>query len=225
MASWGPGVLEQHALVDHGQLEVRIGVVDRDAAGLGNSHHQQRAQGEQARRTERRPATGQPVGGQPPGSVVPAGMREREDRRQQRWFDQRRDGHLAAGAHGAECGPGVQRGQRLGEPGEREQRGDRNHVAGAQRPMQAHERDERRSRERGAEYDPRRSAEYPRARFRPQALLAQQLSQVGVGLQQRRAAASLPARFTALDPPLERRREYNDEQRLHDGGAQIRGSR
>ena len=50
IASRGPGGLEQHALVDHRQLEVGVRVVDRLVAGLGDGDDRERAGGEQERR-------------------------------------------------------------------------------------------------------------------------------------------------------------------------------
>ena len=49
----GAGVLEHHGLVDHGQLEVRGGVVDRDAARLGEEDDEERRRGEQLARVDR----------------------------------------------------------------------------------------------------------------------------------------------------------------------------
>ena len=40
----GAGVLQDHGLVDHGQLQVRGGIVHRDAAGLGDQHDEQRGE-------------------------------------------------------------------------------------------------------------------------------------------------------------------------------------
>ncbi len=38
------GIFEHHRLVHHGELEMRRGVVDRDARVLGDRHHDQRDQ-------------------------------------------------------------------------------------------------------------------------------------------------------------------------------------
>ena len=52
VASERPGRLQQHALVDHREFEVRVGVVDRVVAGLGDDDDRQRRRREQVGRPE-----------------------------------------------------------------------------------------------------------------------------------------------------------------------------
>ena len=94
----------------HRQLQVRGRVVDREPPGLG----------------DRRPAPSATAASRLAGEITRARVvqgrgddrgevrrpdrhRQREDRDQQGGLDQRQDGHLPAGAHAAERGPGVER--------------------------------------------------------------------------------------------------------------------
>ena len=63
--------LQHHALVDHGQLEVRVRVVHRLVAGLGDSDDGERRSAEQQRRGERGQAQGGAVAGDDPQVRAP----------------------------------------------------------------------------------------------------------------------------------------------------------
>ena len=96
------GVLEQRALVDHRQLEVRVGVVDGLAAGLGDHDERERDRAERERRA--RPDLGPGGAGDHPAQVGRrrrrAPQREREDERR---LDEDRERQVAARAHQREA--------------------------------------------------------------------------------------------------------------------------
>ena len=149
--------LEQHALVDHRQLEVRVRVVDRLVAGLGDGDDRERGGGEQERRGEAAPARGGAVGRD---RAQVGRSRGRDARRRARAasarLDERRDGDLAAGAHAPERAAGVERGERQHEPREREQAEDDEQVAqsGERRPC-GDDRDQQHGDDHGREHDHR----------------------------------------------------------------------
>ena len=49
------GIFQQHRLVNHGQLQVRGGIVHRDAPGLRQQHNEQRGKRQHMRRVQEFP--------------------------------------------------------------------------------------------------------------------------------------------------------------------------
>ena len=105
----GPRVLEQHALVEHGELEVGIRVVHRNAPGLGQGQHEHGEQREQVGRLPRQRRQRAAPRGQLAQVGGAARDRDREDHHHQGRLDQQADRHLARGAHAAEGPAGVER--------------------------------------------------------------------------------------------------------------------
>ena len=95
--------------MDHRQLQVGVRVVDRDPPRLGDNHDQERPEGEQRPDAQTAPHHRRERG-------RTGGKRHRKQDQQQRRFDERREGDLAAGPHPAEIAPRIERGQRQGEP-------------------------------------------------------------------------------------------------------------
>ena len=129
----GPAYSSDHRLVDHGQLEVRGRVVDRNAARLGDDDDEEAGEGQQVARVERgaarehaahQPAERERADGEPRG----------EEPEHQRRLGERRDRHVAARAHAAERAAGVERGGRQREAAERERR---RRAAGCRPPPRA----------------------------------------------------------------------------------------
>ena len=195
------GVLEQRPLVDHRQLEVRVGVVDRLAAGLGDDDERE---GDRAERERRARPDGRPGG---PGDdrragrsspVTSAGDGEREDERR---LDEHRDRQVAARAHQREAVRDVPGGGGEREARQREQPGEGERVvadAPVRRPLGRPARAGRRRRG----WRRRRPARAGRRRVVPSTVdraLAPQPAQLAVGLQRGRAAAALQPRLPVLD--------------------------
>ena len=154
-------VLEHHRLVDHRELEVRGGVVDRDAAGLGDHDDEQSREGEQVGGAER--DAGSQLGPhERPEAERSAGQRHGEEPQHEGGLGQRGDRHVPARAHAAEGAAGVEGGQREREPSERQAPHQQQHAAGGLERRRRHEhRDQRRGREGGGEVDPRRRRRTP----------------------------------------------------------------
>ena len=123
------GVLEDHRLVDHRELEVRGRVVDGQAPGLGQGHDEERAEREQVAGAQGRSRSRH---GARHDLTEVGGARaegEREDREGDGGLGEGSHGHLAAGSHAAERRARVEPGQREEEGAEQEKVDDDEQVA------------------------------------------------------------------------------------------------
>ena len=213
----GPGVLEQHALVQHGELEVRVRVVHRNAAGLGREQHEHRREAEEVGRVPgedpRRPA----MRGEG-AEVGRAGRhRDREHDHHQDRLDQRRDRHLARGAHAAERAAGVERADRREEARQREQAEEHHRVAQRKgRRPRPDDRHERARGHRGGQHQHRDRPEEARGGVRLHRALAQQLDEVAVGLEDPGALPALEPRLELLDEAGDQRPEQHEQRHLEE---------
>lgn len=105
------GVLEDHGLVHHRQFQVGGRVVHRQPPGLGDDDNHQRHEGQYAGQRHHVARVVDRTRHQRTEIGRSGGDGQREHRQQDRWFDQCGDGDLAAGAHAAERGAGVDAGQ------------------------------------------------------------------------------------------------------------------
>jgi len=210
----GAAVLEQHGLVDHGQLEVGGGVVDGDAARLGEEHDEERRRGQDLSRVDRgaalRRAPHELAQVERPGREP-----GREERQHQRGLCQGPDRHLAARAHAPEGAPGVEGGRGQGETAQGEQADQQQD---APRPLQRRGGEDGRQ-ERGCgdstrEVHARPGHENPGRGGRAHGLLAQQLAEVRVGLQQARPLPELEGGLHLLDQPAQQGGEQQEAQGL-----------
>ena len=161
--------LEQHPLVDHRQLEVRVRVVDRLVPRLGHGDDGERRGAQQQRRREPAAAGGRPGAGdhaQVRGARRQGGTREGE---QERRLHERRDRDLAAAAHAAERAAGVEGAQRQDEAREGQEADDHQQVPPAveRRPIADDRHQEGRHHHRGEDERRRqRRSSGPRRRSR-----------------------------------------------------------
>ena len=132
----GPAVVEDHHLVDHRELEVRVRIVDRDAGVLGEQHDEQ-GDGDE----ERAPRAGRPSSVPVVGAwSIGVRLSEPEKRTsttnagEQRGLGEAREGHLARRSHALEGGARVERGRGREEAPERQQVGEQHEVAREARP-------------------------------------------------------------------------------------------
>ena len=162
------GVLEQHAL--RGPWSARGAVSGlstgmRPVSATATTSSAPRAS-RRAGPSAAQPA-GQPVGGQAARVGGASRDGEREDRRQQRWFDQGGNGHFAAGAHAAESGLRCPARPAPGRTG-RAPAAPAMAITSPARsgPREAHQRDERGGRQRGASTSHGAARNTHEARFR-----------------------------------------------------------
>jgi hypothetical protein len=115
--------------VDHGELEVSIRVIHRDAARLRDEHQRERGEGEHLRGGKKAPVL--PNGGA--GDLSEAGGTgadgDGEDGQHHGRFGQCRDGHLTAAAEAAEGAAGIESAERQKEAAQPEQIDHSQHAA------------------------------------------------------------------------------------------------
>ena len=92
----GPAVVEDHDLVDHGELEVRVRVVERDAGVLRQQHHEQRRADHQQRGGRRRQACRQRAAEHAGQAQRARCAHQRDEAQEQRRLGEARERHLAA---------------------------------------------------------------------------------------------------------------------------------
>ena len=193
-AEVGPAVVQHHHLVDHGQLQVGVRVVHRDARVL---RQQDDREGRRDQHEQRPARAGQLPAREPrracPLSETLRGVhRQRRQPEEQRRLGQRRERSLAAGAHALEAEPvssaasdgdEAHQPQQVGEQQEvareRERRPGPRRAAAIARQASGRGQPDHRA---GAE-DPGRGAAVDRP-------FAQQLREVVVGLQERLPGAA-----------------------------------
>ena len=208
------GVLEQRPFVDHRQLEVGVGIVDRLPAGLGDDDEQERQQREGLGGVapDARARAGGGHSAQVGGRAGQRGAREGEH---ERGLHGHADGEVAARALQREPVPGVPGRRRQREAREREQAEQDERVVpdrpAGRVPGDRHE--QARQREHGS--DDRGCEAVDRARtLGIHDRLAPQPRELAIGLQRRCAAAALQARLRPLRHAGQERREQNDAAHL-----------
>ena len=186
-------VLEQRALVDHRQLEVGVGVVDRLPARLGDHDQRERDGAERERRS--RPGERARGSRDHPPQIGRAGH-ERSDgeREHERRLGEDREREVAARALQGEAVRDVPRRGAGGEPREREQAGEHESIVTyaevGRSGGDGHEQDRRCHRR---HHDHGRRAVDQRAAFDIDRALAPEPAQLAVGLQRSRSATALQA--------------------------------
>ncbi len=183
----GPAVIQDHHLVNHGKLKVRVRVVDRYPGVLRQEHDEEAAQGQDGagRRAWAAVGSEHPRQGEFTGPVGQA--REGQD---QRRLGEARESHFTAGAHALKARTRVQsRGDR-DETAEREQVNEENRV-----PVKGDERrsaqgNEGRGGEDGGQRYDGTEPEHPGRGRAVDGSLAQELKRIVERLQDRRALAA-----------------------------------
>ena len=212
-----PAVVEHHDLVDHGQLQVRVRVVERDARVLRQHDHEQ-ARHDHDQRGSRPPPGRADARREHAGQLQRAAeLHERQEPQEHRRLGQAREGHLARGAHPLEGRARVEgRGGRE-EAAQREQVREQDevarevhgsaHAAEWQDERRAHRR---RQGHRGpGEEDPARGPADDH-------LLAEELREIEVRLEHRRADPAAEPGLGLDDHPLQQRRHCEQHQDVQD---------
>ena len=212
-----PGVLEHHRLVDHRQLEVRRRIVHGNATGLGDQHDEESRQRQDVAGAKER--AGRERAAHDRAEIERSGReRRREEPQHQGGFGERRNRHLAAAAHSSERAAGIEGGGRQRKAPERKDAHQSKDAAGALQGRRRHEhRDERRRRHGGGEVEARAEHVHPRGGLRSHRLLAKQLGEIVVPLQQRRSLPLLHRRLHLLDAASEEWRDGQQPRGLEHG--------
>ena len=207
-------VVEAHDLVDHRQLEVRAGIVHRDAAALGEDELQQQVGREQQYDGLLRVARGVVGEERGEGGVAREERQCAEDEHQRR-FGERAVERFAAGSHPFERTAGVHRREDERRAAQGQQVGEGHQVAveREQRRQVAHG-DEERGQQRRAQADGRCGAEERRHGRRIDGSLAEQQAEVAEVLREADAPASGQTGPRAVDEPRNRKGREQQEQRV-----------
>ncbi len=207
-----PAVVEDHHLVDHRQLEVRVRVVEGDPAVLGEEDDPPAHRDENEGRPPLEPPLAPGVGEHPPEGEAPREAGEDEHAEDEGRLGEAPEAHLAGRPHPLEGGPGVQgRGgseeareaEEVDEEDDVSREGDGGFVAA--------ERDELPRQERHGEPDRRPGPEDPRRRPAEDRALSEELQDVVVGLQERRPDPPGEDGLRLPDHAEEERREEEQE--------------
>ncbi len=203
--------------MDHRQLEVRVGVVDRLPSRLG---HQDERERERAEGESRARPGGRACRPRDHQDEVRGARDERRDgeREHERRFDEDGDREVAARSHQREPVRDVPGRRGDGEPREREEPGEHERVAAdAEVGCVGRHRDEQHRHPHACGGDRRRDpVRDPRALHVDRAL-APEAPELTVRLERSRAAPSLEARLPVLHEPGEERRERNPAEQLGGG--------
>ena len=187
----GPAVVENHDLVDHRQLEVGAGIVDRHAAALREQDDEETRGDEQQRRRALEPEAplrrAQHLGETQRARETRQGQEGEEERR----FGQPGETDLACRAHALEGRTGVERRRGREEPAEGEEVGEEDEVAGERdRSGERAERHQQAGEQRRGDRQSRRRDEDPGRGPAERDLLARQFEEVEIGLQEARDRAA-----------------------------------
>ena len=208
------GVLEQRAFMDHRQLEMRVGIVDRLAARLGDDDECERERPERERGVRphgtpgRRGDDAREVGG---------GRDECRDckRKNERRLDEHRERQVAARSHEREPVRRVPRGGGDGEARKREHPHEHERVVTeAQARGAGRERHDEHSCSEARSDDCRRQAVDRRRPLDRDAALRPEPAQFPVRLERARPAAALEPPLPVLDEPGQKRRERDPSDEL-----------
>ena len=202
-----PGVLQQRALVDHRQLEVRVRVVDRLAPGLDEHDEREGQRSAPVRRLGPDVAAGRRAGHR---HEVGAGSGQRGDEQgeHEQGLAEHGEREIARGAHQRESVARVPCGGRHREARERQQPDEHERIVAqppATRPSA--DRHEREGDQQAGGRQRRGGAIHRPGAERLDGALAPQAAQDAIGLQRRRAAAPLQARLDGLDRARHQRRQ------------------
>ncbi|MCG3119489.1 MAG: hypothetical protein ALAOOOJD_01898 [bacterium] len=201
--------------MNHRQLEVRGGIVDGQPTGLREHNDKQRGKSEQMTGIDHRCWISQRVQHNAAEVGGAGAQREAKDGERNRRLGNRGHGHFTAGAHAAECGAGIETGQRQEKRSQEQQINDGDQIADiVKRQGRRDQRNEERHRDGAAENDVRREAEEPRGVIRHHHFLAEQFAQLKIRLPRRCAAAILQPRFQPADQSHQARREHQGQQNL-----------
>ena len=197
-------------------------VVHRQAAGLGDHHDEEGGESQQVSGRQGHLRIG-PEALDDATEVDGAGAHgEREHGHDDGRLGQRRHRDLAASAHAAEGAAGVEAGQGEKERPDQEQVHEDDDVAGESENGPAdHERHDQRARQHGGGQDHRRDGEDPRGGRRHDAILAQELSQVGIRLPRVRAPAADQTGLQRAHDSSQERRAKADQRELDDGNQDV----
>ncbi|OPZ23232.1 MAG: hypothetical protein BWZ02_03288 [Lentisphaerae bacterium ADurb.BinA184] len=210
-----PAVVEDHDLVDHGQFEVRVGIVRRHTAVLDQGHHCEGGRRQPEPQPGLSPRGGRQIGVHARQRQGPARPGHREQGQEQDGFGDGGESDLAAGAHALETGAGVQGRQDGEQPGQPEQVEDQDEIAGEREEGAALAKGDQRGRgQHRAQPDRRAGAEEPRRRPAVDGALAEKPGQVVVRLHRRGAATPGEPGLGAVDHPEQQRRQQQRQKDL-----------
>ena len=185
--------------MDHRQFEVRAGVVDRDAPGLGEDDLHEHVGRQQQHHDQLHAVHGVAREDRVERGVARQQGQRAEDEHQRR-FDQRAVQGFAAGAHALERASGVHRREDEGHAAQSQEVGEGDQVAfERQRGRQVAYGDEQRGDEGRAERDGRGRAEHGGRRGGVDGALAQQQAHVVKVLGEADALAAREPRAGAVD--------------------------
>ena len=210
----GPAVVEDHHLVDHRQLEVRVRVVERDPAVLGEEDDEPARHDEDERGPRGEPAEGPGAGQHRGEGERPGDPRDGQEAEEEGRLGEAGEAHLPRGPHPLERRAGVERGRGREEARKSEEVGEEDQVAGERdRGVRAPDGDEEGGREGRREGEDRSREENPRRRPAQDRTLPEKPDQVVVGLEERRSGAPREGRLRPPDhAEKERRGEEDDEE-------------
>ena len=216
-----PGVLEDHGLVDHRELQVRARVVHGQPSGFGDDHDHEGDQGQNplwrgqpGGMRERPRDDGRQVGGA-------SGDREGEDRHEQGRLGQGPDRHGTACTHAPERRAGVEAAERQKDRAEKEEEDHREQVSGpAERGIGGQQRRDDDDHQGAGDEDYGGQGEDPACVLGSRPFTARQLAQVEQGLADRWPDPALhSAAHLAHEPEQERTTEHDEDHlQQRDGG-------
>ncbi len=210
-------MVQHHDLVNHGQLQVRVRIVERHAGVLGQKDDEPARDDEHQRRTGAMPGRGihiEEIGERQSTGDAGQGQEAEEERR----LRERAERELACHPHPFERRAGVECGRRRAEPREREEVDEDDQVACERhRRTRACQWQQQRGQQGNDDRDSRTGQEDPGRRAAEHRFLSQELSDVVVRLQERRPTAAGEDRLGPDDDAQKKRRGNEDEQSLQDG--------
>ena len=188
------GRIEDHDLVDHRQLEVRVRIIDRHARALGHHQEKEREHADGHEHDKQRIAPRDSAQDRrkriAPGDDGEAADGEKENR-----LGENGEPGLAAGTHPFKAAGHIERGEDLKKTPEREQISEQDYIAGKRNRRRSPERQQQRGERDRAPDDHRREAGDDSSARAVNGFLSGEPQQFVVGLKNRRAESPRESGF------------------------------